>query len=292
MMKLCIAGLPVCIDSADKAFFSRRYADYVRTDDRPPVMTMRCRRVPELPHPEGETMQQVGRAAVVRTADGRFCRFACSQTGQVLFTITYTPDYAEVNIALLETRRHPVFSLTDWEYMYTGAMFHNRLMQLGGGVLHSSSLAWRGQGVAFSANSGTGKSTHTGLWKQVFGDEVEIINDDKPAIWFDEGQPMLCGTPWSGKTALNLNRQVPLRAIVFIERGEKNAIRRLDDFDAFCRLVEQIARPYYDAALGEGAVDFARRLLSSLPVYCLTCNISTEAVHTAFQAIFAQEEEA
>ena len=78
-------------------------------------------------------MQQVGRAAVVRTADGRFCRFACSQTGQVLFTITYTPDYAEVDIALLETRRHPVFSLTDWEYMYTGAMFHNRLMQLGRG---------------------------------------------------------------------------------------------------------------------------------------------------------------
>lgn len=118
---------------------------------------------------------------------------------QVLFTITYAPDYAEVDIALLETRRHPVFSLTDWEYMYTGAMFHNRLMQLGGGVLHSSSLAWRGQGVAFSANSGTGKSTHTGLWKQVFGDEVEIINDDKPAIWFDEGQPMLCGTPGAAK---------------------------------------------------------------------------------------------
>jgi hypothetical protein len=128
------------------------------------------------------------------------------------------------------------------------------------------------------------------LWKEAFGDAVEIINDDKPAVYFEDGQAMLCGTPWSGKTDLNHNRTVPLRAIVFIERGETNAIRRLDTVESMYRLTGQIARPYYDEELGVQLLDFTEKLYAHVPVYCLTCNISRQAVETAFHAIFPQEE--
>ena len=294
-MDLCVAGLPIRVESADEEFFVRRFAEYRRDDDRAPVLTMRTRRMESIPVPEGEPIGQVKNIEIVRLADGRLCRFTRGKypdgrLGPVLFSITYTPDYTEVDIELFASRRHPIFSLTDYEYMYTGASFHNRLATLGGGVLHSSSIAYKGQGVAFSAPSGTGKSTHTGLWKEMFGDDVEIINDDKPAIRFEDDRAMLSGTPWSGKTALNCNQTVPLRAIVFIERAETNAIRRLDVVDSMFYLSTQICRPYYDEQLGIRMLDFTERVLNNVPVYLLSCNISRQAVETVYNELFSQED--
>ncbi|MBQ8682934.1 MAG: hypothetical protein IJ518_00275 [Clostridia bacterium] len=289
-MNLCIAGLPVRIESADKAWFAGRFADYIREDDRPPVMEMTVRVLETVCPPAGETVQQVKSVTLLRLADGRLCRFGRDREGRVPFALYYTPDYACVELHLWAERRHPVFTLRDWEYMYTGMAFQNRLTVLGGGVLHSSSLAWRGHGVAFSANSGTGKSTHVGLWKQHLGDEVTVINDDKPAIRFEGDMPVLYGTPWSGKTALNQNVHVPLRTIVFIERGETNHLRRLDTMDSYCRLSEQLIRSYYDSELGVKVLDFTDKLLAAVPVYALTCNISREAVETAVRGLFPGEE--
>ncbi len=294
-MDLYVAGLPICVESADEEFFAQRFAEYQRHDGFAPVQTIRTRCIEHIPIPEGELIQQVKNITIVRLADGRLCRYTCGKypdgsLGPVLFTITHTPDYTEVDIALYSLRRHTIFSQTDYEYMYTGAAFQNRLAMLGGGVLHSSSVAYNGQGIAFSAPSGTGKSTHTKLWKEVFGDAVEIVNDDKPAIHFEGEQAMLSGTPWSGKTALNRQMTVPLRAIVFIERGEKNAIRRLDAVEGMFYLTSQIYRPYYDESLGIKLLDFTERVLANVPVYLLTCNISHEAVYTVFNELFSQED--
>lgn len=290
-MDLSIAGLPVCIESADTAFFNKRFADYRREDDRSPMMRMRTIILDSITIPQGELIQQMDRVSILRLSDGRICRYGKSDSGIVYFAVLATPDYSDVELQLVSGRRHPQFTQTDLEYIYTGSLFCDRLYALGGGVLHSSSLSYRGDGLAFSADSGVGKSTHVGLWKQYFPDDVEIINDDKPAIMFDGDRPMLCGTPWSGKTALNRNQQVPLRAIVFIERGTVNSIRRLDVMDSMYRLLGQISRPYYDAALGERAVDFAQRLYETLPIYCLTCDISRQAVDTVYNTIFSQEAE-
>lgn len=289
-MDLWIAGLPVRIESADEAWFAGRFADYIRREDVPPVMDMRFRLAEELEEPRGIALGQVKAVTLLRLPDGRLCRYAKDREGRVAFVACYTPDYAAVEMTLWSRQQHPLMSPRDWEYTQTGQAFHNRLTVLGGGVLHSSSLAWRGHGVAFSANPGTGKSTHVGLWKQHLADPVTVINDDKPAIRFDGARPLLCGTPWSGKTALNCNRQVPLEAVVFIERGTTNTLRRLDAVDSFCRLSEQIVRPYYDAALGVHVLEFTERLLAAVPVYCLTCDISRDAVETAVRGLFPGEE--
>ena len=34
----------------------------------------------------------------------------------------------------------------------------------------------------FTAQSGTGKSTHIKLWKKHFGKDVDIVNGDKPIV--------------------------------------------------------------------------------------------------------------
>lgn len=289
-LDLSIAGLPLCIESADTEFFNKRFADYQRDDGREPVMRMRTTYSDNITVPEEEELYRRGSALVLRLADGRVFRCERTRAGTYYYSICTTPDYSDVEIQLDPTVKHPYFTVRELEYVYTGASFADRIYKLGGGVLHSSSLAYRGQGIAFSANSGTGKSTQVNLWKQYFPDDVEIINDDKPAILFDGDRPMLCGTPWSGKTDLNLNRQVPLKAVVFVERGTDNTVRRLDAMESMYCLLGQFSSPYYDASLGELALNFAQRLYESVPMYCLSCDISRQAVDAVYNAIIAQEE--
>ena len=290
MMKLNVAGIPIRIQSAHPEWAAVRYADYLREDDRPSQMDITVLLKDEVLCPEGEVVEQVRAATILRLPNGEYCRYSRDPEGRIFLATYYNDDYTKVEIQLLRSQNHPYFSNQEWEYSLTGFAFQDRLTVLEGGVLHSSSLAWDGQGIAFSANSGTGKSTHVGLWKEVFGDQVEIINDDKPAIIFEGDKAVLCGTPWSGKTALNCNKQVPLRAIVFIERGQQNSIRRLNTLDSYFYLSSQIARPYYDVSVGEKLIEFAERLLATVPIYCLTCNISHEAVQVVHKELFSKEE--
>lgn len=290
MMKLCVAGVPMTIESAHPEWAAQRYAAYVREDDRESLMDVRVILEDEVVCPEGTEVERVRSATILRLSEGENCRYSRDPEGRIFLATYYNDEYSKVDIHLLRSQNHPHFSNLDWEYALTGFAFQDRLTVLGHGIIHASSLAWRNNGVAFSANSGTGKSTHVGLWSQRFGDEVEVINDDKPAIVFEDDVPMLCGTPWSGKTSLNVNRKVPLKAIVFIERGQENSIRRLDTLDSYFNLSSQIARPYYDAGVGEKMIEFAEHLLATVPIYGLACNISTEAVDTVVNEIFPEED--
>lgn len=288
-MDLCVAGLPIRVESADKDYFARRFAAYARDDGREPVMTMRVAREERIVPPAGEETACIHSIHILHTAEGRLCRYGTGKNGTVTFCVSATPDYSRVDITLSPLCEGKDFSLTRAEYMLTGFCFRNRLTVLGGGVLHSSAIAYRGDGIAFSAPSGTGKSTHAGLWQEAFGDDVQIINDDKPAIRFIDGIPTLFGTPWSGKTEQNENRSAPLKAIVFIERGKENRICRLDQMSAVFHLTEQISRPYYDEDLGEKTVDFAIALEQAVPIYQLQCNISREAALIAKSGILKEE---
>lgn len=81
------------------------------------------------------------------------------------------------------------------------------------------------------ADSSVGKSTHTGLWRQVFGDErVKILNDDKPALRFEKGIWYAYGTPWSGKYGMNLNLRYPVAGICFLKQGAQNKIESYKHF--------------------------------------------------------------
>ena len=289
-MDICVAGLPISIDSAQKEWFDTLYGPYERKDDRESVMNIRTLMLDEIVCPEGEVVQSIKSATILKLEDGRHCRYSRNLDGEIFLATYYNSDYSDVEIQMRKGMVHPQFTSEGWEYSLTGFSFQDRLTTLGGGVLHASSIAWRGNGIAFSANSGTGKSTHVGLWKELLGDEVTVVNDDKPAIVFEGDQAMLCGTPWSGKSAINTNVTVPLKAIVFIERGAENSIRRLDPLRSYFYLTSQLARPYYDVNLGEKLVEFGERLLANVPIYCLTCNISTEAVETVIKEIFPEEE--
>lgn len=124
-------------------------------------------------------------------------------------------------------------------YMETGDRFYTALLHFGGLMLHASAVALDGKAYLFSGPSGVGKSTHTRMWKQLFGDAVTVFNDDKPALRRIDGRWYGYGTPWCGKDGINVNLRVPLAGICFLQRGEENSIRKLAPSEALEELLSQ-----------------------------------------------------
>lgn len=286
MKKVKIADITIEIESLDEHFFNKRLLKYENTNFVNPDMILRTISVDKIIKPQGEIIEQIYDATIVRVSDHRLCRYLCENKTREIMSATYYDDsYVEVEIQLLKKIPKLDITLTEFEYMYTGFAFSDRLTEIGGAVLHGSSIAYDHQGIIFSANSGTGKSTHANLWKERFGSNVTIVNDDKPAIRFYDGIPYLFGTPWSGKTDLNANVQVPLKAVVFIKRAETNWIERLNARDSIFNLMSQISRPYYDEKIGLKTIGIIEKLVQTVPIYRLHCNMSQEAVDTVVQQL-------
>ncbi len=244
-----------------------------------PELSLKLLRVPEVTVPAGEEIARHGGLVIVRSPEGDLCRYTIgNKTGRILQMCRVSEDHSCWEYAVLESRKHPVLSLKDFEYLSTGEAFANRLAHLGGLVMHGSAISYEGKGIVFSAPSGTGKSTHAGLWKKQYGERVIHINDDKPAIRFDGGVPVVYGTPWSGKTDTNTNNSAPLKAIVFLKQAPENRIQPLSVADALTHIYRETVRPFYDEALGMKVLETAERLIQSVPLYLLECTISSEAV--------------
>lgn len=177
----------------------------------------------------------------------------------------------------------PHLSLDEHEYMWTCEAFYNELLRHNGMMLHSSCVEKDGFAYLFSARSGTGKSTHTHLWlKNLEG--TRIINDDKPALVYDNGKWYACGTPFSGKTDENIDVKIPVRAITFLHRSEKNTVKKIPPFQAVGLLLEQTIKPA-DRSLAENMLELADLLLREVPVFSLGCNLNDDAAVIAYNEI-------
>jgi len=110
-------------------------------------------------------------------------------------------------------------------------------------LLHAATFEIMGHGIALLAKSGTGKSTHMLLWKELFGEELRVVNGDKPIVRLKDGTPFAYGTPWCGKEGLSENRGIPLTDICFIVRSDKNETVALSPEEAVNRLFSQVIIP-------------------------------------------------
>ena len=109
-------------------------------------------------------------------------------------------------------QKFPVVSDSESEYYCSAYSFYTQLVNFNGLMLHSSAVVMDGRAYLFSAPSGTGKSTHTQLWLDVFGEKAGILNDDKPALRRIDGKWYAYGTPWCGKEHWGCNASTPLSA--------------------------------------------------------------------------------
>ncbi len=151
-------------------------------------------------------------------------------------------------------------------------------------LMHCAVIEYEGRGYAFSAPSGTGKTTHIRLWQEVFGaDRVTIVNGDKPLLRLIDGVMYAYGTPWCGKEGYNTNTRVPLCGLCFVTRGEENAIRPMSAEEAIPHLFSQIM--VTDSTNLARQMELADALLDKVPAYLLTCNMEPEAARVAYEGM-------
>ena len=148
-------------------------------------------------------------------------------------------------------------------------------------LMHGSVVAVDGVAYLFTAKSGTGKSTHTRFWREVFGERAVMVNDDKPLLKLTEDGVLACGTPWDGKHRLSTNVCLPLKAICILERGEVNEISRIRPQEALPMVFQQTYRP---KKLGK-YMEIIDKLAGRVEFYRLRCNMTPEAAQVAYEAM-------
>ena len=162
--------------------------------------------------------------------------------------------------------------------------FNREAIKYGVMLVHSSALIYNNEAYLFSADSGVGKSTHTKLWLKAFGDKVHIMNDDKPVVRLYDDHAQAYGTPFDGGSGIALNESYPLKAIIFVERGEENSVRIPDNKEIIQKLYFQTAR-MVNRETAEKMLVNMERLLHLTKFYVLTCNMDISAAHTAYNSI-------
>jgi hypothetical protein len=164
------------------------------------------------------------------------------------------------------------------------------LKDYNGCFFHSSSLMMDGEAYLFTALSGTGKSTHTALWRRRFGDKVTMINDDKPIVRYIDGKYWVCSTPWMGKSEIGNNINAPIKAIYVLQRGKENRAERVSVAQVFPQLLEATLLPR-DPGDMQKLLTLFDGLFSRVPLFLLHCNQDEEAAAVAYNAANKERDE-
>lgn len=151
-------------------------------------------------------------------------------------------------------------------------------------LLHGSAIAVDEEGFLFTAVSGTGKSTHTRLWRDRFGDRAVMVNDDKPLLRIRDDGVWVCGTPWDGKHRISTNTMVRLKGIAILTRREHNSIRRMPAAMALPTILQQSHRPQNTEDVSK-TLELIDKMLQHVPVYLLKCNMDPEAAEVSYQGM-------
>ncbi len=273
-MKINIAGIKIEITGEVYDYFKYRLHEYIIDDRESCEISILCEQKDEIIAPCGEIIQKNSYRVFSVENDILYC-YDILKDDKCSALIKANEAWTDIKCQIYDVEDLGGASLNIRQFNMLGLVMKYITLHHGGLMVHSSSLSYNNNGIIFSADSGTGKSTHTRLWRKVF-DGVEIINDDMPVIRFINDKWHLCGGPWSGKTEININKKVPLSAIVFIERGEKNEIDRIYAPDSVFRLMKQTLIPP-GKKLTSTAMTNISKLLESVPVYRLKCTISEEA---------------
>ena len=228
---------------------------------------------------------------VIKIADipiGLECRFE--------YTEKYVKDYVTNDTPLFTVsasdeeieREFEISGLRiSYEYAENVVMYRKiaeRLADFDAIVFHGAVLEVGGVAYAVTAHSGVGKTTHTRIWLCEFGDEVKILNGDKPILRLIDGKPYACSTPWMGKEGYGYNAIRPLGGIAFLARGAVNKSRKINPDDAVMRFMNQVYLSKANILSLTKSMRVVDGILSLTPLYEFECNMQSDAANVARDA--------
>lgn len=181
--------------------------------------------------------------------------------------------YGAVNFCTNENR----------EYICCSNEFCRNIIRFGRFFLHASAVVYEGEAYLFSAPSGAGKSTHTAQWLKLFSGSY-ILNDDKPVIYPEKDLITVYGTPFSGKSDLQVNRGVPLKAICFIKQGCENSIFRITADRALALCLNNTYRPGNSEEMNL-LLDMLEQVVGRVGIYEMSCTAEPKAAELSYETM-------
>lgn len=213
----------------------------------------------------------------------RQCRAYTVLEGVPAFTVSVTPE------EITEEQKNGDFSAGYCESICLYRHICEQLPAYNIFLMHSAVIEVDGRAYAFTAPSGTGKSTHISLWLKNIP-HARVINGDKPLYKIEEdGKLTVFGTPWNGKENWGENLSAPLAAVCFLERGKENSIRPAEEGEVVNRLVHQLyLRGSRDSVNCQLLLMDA--LVRTAKFYVLACNISDEAAWLSYRTMSGENQ--
>ncbi len=202
-----------------------------------------------------------------------------SSKGTPVFSAEASEKEIEEEAALI-----PGNSLEVAEFDCVFRKLYKAMPKFGRILIHGAALQIDGKGFLFTAPSGTGKTTHLKLWGKKFGKSVTVIDGDKPFISFENGIPTIWGSPRSGKEGWNTPSSASLCGIAFLQRSETNRIISVSPAE----IIEEAFIQFYipkDKEAAEITFNLIEKLLDSVPIYRLFCNMDIEAAEIAYNTM-------
>lgn len=202
--------------------------------------------------------------------------------GELLFVYNRESNRAQCNVSR---------DVPDMSAVRFGLWFMTALATVGHNVtpVHSSAIVCNGRAVLFLGESGTGKSTHTRLWRENIAGAV-LLNDDSPFIGFVDGRATAFGAPWSGKTPCYKQEHYPIAAIVGLSQAPHNAIRPLRSVHAIGALLPSLTPAFgYDDELQDRMLATLSKIISQVPVYHLECLPDAAAARLSYDTVFGKD---
>lgn len=196
---------------------------------------------------------------------------------QAVITISRTDKYIENLLA----RMVKGSDIEQAEGLAYATAFNKAVIPFGAMLVHSSAIIVNGKAYLFSAKSGVGKSTHTRLWKQLYGDEVIYINDDKPVVRIERGTAVAYGTPFDGGSGIANNISAPLGGIIFLERGEENSITQITETKEILQKLYFSTIHLLNCEMANSMLINFDELIKSTVFYKLICNMEPDAAKVA-----------
>ena len=151
--------------------------------------------------------------------------------------------------------------------------------------IHGSCIVNSKRAYLFLGESGTGKSTHTRLWREYI-DGSTLLNDDSPIIATEADGVWIYGSPWSGKTPCYKQEKYRLCGCVRLSQAPFNDIKRLSILHAYAALHPSCPPELaYDSILYEGISESLNLILKEVPIFHLACLPNEDAARLSYETL-------
>lgn len=191
---------------------------------------------------------------------------------QNLLSFHISSDWKIITLYDDKTDSDGYYAFHEFGYIFSYAILNHHAA-----VFHGVVMEYEGKGILVMASSGTGKTTHTRMWRDY--ENALILNGDRCLVRKIDDTWYAYGMPWAGSSGEYINRRVPITCIVALERDTYNHVETMTLFDQTLYLMQRIFAPAWPGELQNKGFDICEEIVCEIPVIQMYCTPDKESVN-------------